>query len=267
MHKHERREVIDHGDALVSQLRYRKKYQVRVYWDDTPPNPRRDWDNVGIVVIWDRHGPNHIISDESPSWGVEDHPKLVALGYNAAAFGDTDFDEVPESCVDTYYDYGDIIMLPIFGRDPYQVFEPLPEYYWDRDMVSGYIHMTWETASTEYKWACDPQLAFPFMGGQKILLDKDAIRKQAVDCMRREIGQLNDFCEGKCMGYDVIDVHGQELISQSWGYLGYDEDEMMALACAEVDTWFPKSVLGNKTIARHPKRGNQLLKTLTKLSL
>ena len=119
------------------------------------------------------------------------------------------------------------------------------------------------------------------MGGQKILQNEATMYEEAVRRMEMELESLNYFCEGQCMGYTVKDMKGVKLwqtepdvIMQSWGYLGYSEDELVKTACHEIEAHYPTSdnFKGNfnKALSKLDTvqgKGIQVRKTLTKLPL
>jgi hypothetical protein len=170
----------------LEKLSY-KKYTIKIFIDDLAESPR-EWDNLGKLVIFGKHGVTEI-SETATNYNPKEYSRWNEL--DAAVMED-----YPEcEYVPVYkYEHGGVM----FNTTGF----PCP---WDSGRV-GFILATREDVAREYD--------VTYIAAEL----KAKVKKLLVE----EIRQYSKWVNGEVYGYVIEDEEGCEEDSQ-WGFEGIDE--------------------------------------------
>lgn len=169
-------------------------FTVEVQYDPDPPNPVKEWDNLGRVILfdgWEKLADEHSFSRD-PEWWAEDSlslPQRIAR-----------WEQEP------------ILFLPLYFRCPSRgglfagdpgEWEEEGSYY--RSRPDGLIYVTRSAVLEEYS--------------RKILTRK--VREGALEVLKGEVETFGEFLEGDCYGWVVKDPWG-ETVDSCWGIYGLE---------------------------------------------
>lgn len=173
---------------------------IKVYYDDEPPNPRREWDGLGTMLCWHR---NYDLGDN------DKYAKELKRAYDPDRY-DGDLNAVIEAMEKKE---GAVVMLPLSlydhsgismstSRSSYPFNCP-----WDSGWV-GVIFITRAQVLKEYGW-------------KKITKER---REKLTEYLRGEVENYDDYLTNNCYGYDV-EAEGEEpeVNDSCWGFLGDPE--------------------------------------------
>lgn len=201
-------------DYRVDTVEY-KGYEIGIYVDDTPFNPREEYDNMGHMVCWHR---DYILGDKQTEWYMESPDAFH--GWLDGDEEDWDGDEEDWDCGHPARD--DIaVMLPLYLMDHSGLwmntggFSGVDSHGWDWGQV-GYIYVTNDEVIHEY--------------GD---LSKESIAR-AEKYLRGEVETYSDYISGQVYGYIITGPEGED-IGGCWGYFGSDRDYMIEEAKNTVD--------------------------------
>ena len=168
----------------LETLEFPEGIKVKIYQDEDPINPRKDYDNVGTMVCWHTR---YDLGDETVN---RDY-------YNN---GDEVIDEIKEA-------HGPIVYLPLYLYEhsgmtirTYPFGDP-----WDSGQV-GWIYVTQGRAFSEYG---------DMTGNFDI--DKERIAEHLI----AEVSEYDQYLTGDIYGYVVKDSDGKCLDS-CWGFYGME---------------------------------------------
>ena len=156
-------------------------YRCKVYYDETPPNPREDWDNLCKIVVPDRCRYLSSEYDLGLEWDDRD--------------ADLEILESPE-----VYDY-----RPIYVYDHSAVSFSLGSFCdpWDSGQI-GYIVALREDVENEW-------------GKEKA--DTDEVKKLVVQNMEGEVEALDQYSRGEVYWYEIVDENDDQ-VDSCGGYFG-----------------------------------------------
>lgn len=212
------------------------KRTVKIVVDEYSLDPRKDYDNLGIMVCW--HG-RYDLGDElrkdSPDEWREDLAKELdptveerieywdngngwtylvnkfGLDYNAPKDATNAWreaakktEEIVEKALEKH-----VIMLPLFLYDHSGITMSTAAFscIWDSGQV-GWIYITRERIVAEYGW--------------KVLTKKRIEKIQ--EYLRNEVGVYDDYLTGAVYGYQVFDDEGEQEDS-CYGFFGFDHEK------------------------------------------
>lgn len=195
----------------IEELDY-KGLKIRIVPDDCEDNPR-EWDNLGTMVTWRRHGGiGDIQPKESPNEWIAGH-----LGLDTYA-DDYDESQNVEKFCKTH------LVIPIMAYEHGGI------------TIRAYNYGNWP----DQQWDCG-QLGFIYVSHEKIKKEWNAKRltkavlAKAEKCLLAEIETLDDYLTGNVVGYIVEDEDGNHLDS-CYGFYGDDgRKEAMAEAKSSAD--------------------------------
>lgn len=169
-------------------------FTVEIQPDPDPPNPVKEWDNLGRVILfdgWEKLADEHSFSRD-PEWWEEDPlplPQRIAR-----------------------WEGEPILWLPLYFRCPSRggLFAGDPgewnedrNYY--RSRPDGLIYVTRSAVLEEYS--------------RKILTRK--VRESASQVLKGEVETFGEFLEGDCYGFVVKDPWGEH-VDSCWGIYGLE---------------------------------------------
>lgn len=227
----------------VETIEYDKGLVGKIFFDDDPPNPRKEWDNLGKMVCWhSRYNLGDEQRTDSPEnffreLALEEDPRLQdkieywenGKGYwkigNFHLLHSEATTEYPSSKVTDSWDTKvcqameirinkliqtsidkHFIVLPLFLYDHSGITMSTGSFSdrWDSGQV-GWIFISVRKAKEEYGW--------------KVLTK--ARRKQIETYLRNEVETYDAYLTGQVFGYVLEDAQGEELES-CWGFFGED---------------------------------------------
>jgi len=164
------------------------QYQVSVFYDEEPLNPRVDYDNFGTMVCEHR---DYNLSDEN-----HDFNSLVNVDCYYNSFSEQ---------VDSLIKNDKVLLaLPLYLYDHSGIMMNTTGFScnWDSGQV-GIIYITKEKVKKEFKVKrISKQL-------------KEKIRTYLIN----EVKMYDYYLTGNCYGYTIKDQQG-EILDSCWGYLG-----------------------------------------------
>ena len=179
-----------------------KGYEIQVYLDESPPNPRKDYDNLGSMICFHSR---YNLGDEKGK-GAE-HPFSG-----------------PEALVE-HVGRDDVIALPLYLYDHSGITMNTTGFScpWDSGQV-GFIYVDKEQVRKEWGWK---------------LITK--MRQERIEeLLRGEVEEYDHYLTGNVYGYVIVhpDDPGEDL-DCCWGFFGDPEDFMLGEARDAVD-WIVK---------------------------
>ena len=164
-----------------------KGYTIKIRQDEMPPNPRKDWDNLGTMVCFHKryilgdegHGLN---SDNFNSWDdVYDYIKKELDGYIILPLRLYDHSGITMS-TSTSYPYND---------------------QWD-SMWVGFIYITAKKIREEYN----------------VKRISKKLKERVTGYLVGEVETYDQYLIGDVWGYEILDPEGNELDDSCWGFFG-----------------------------------------------
>ena len=189
-------------------------YEIRVYEDPEPPNPRTDYGNVGTMVCFHKRY----------SLGDQDH------GYKS-----TDFPSWAAVEAQLRKDYRDPVILPVYMYDHSGLTINTTGFScpWDSGQI-GYIVCSLKTAKTEF--GVKGQIRKGWQGQAAYTPNPDGssrtLREAVEHCLLQEVKSYDDYLTNNCWGF-VVDNGDDE--DSCWGFLG-DIEYCLQEARSSVDS-------------------------------
>jgi hypothetical protein len=204
---------------------------IRIVQDESPEDPRHDYDHLGTMIPWDNERRGYVCKDmddydrESFLRGLAANQlavraKLVGKEYTDYEVEDDDPDymNLPDTEDLVEMALADNIILPY---DYYSGSQGgVREGDWERS--TGYIYMALDTALANWTGT------------------DDEVRKQAEACLRAELTELDNWVNGNVAGW-IAETPEGETIASVWGYYP-DEypkewDYPISEARSHIDQW------------------------------
>lgn len=163
----------------------RNGYTIEIYPDDTPMNPREDFDHAAVMVCFHNR---YTLGDET--------------GLRSENF--EGWKELEKYLVE---EEGAKVFLPVYMYEHSNICLSTGEFYdpWDSGRV-GVIYLTSQTILKEWNWK---------------RLTK-ARREKLVEYLKGEVEEYSDYLSGNVYGYMVRNSEGEDMDS-CWGFFGnYD---------------------------------------------
>lgn len=185
----------------IKSIEY-KGCEISIYYDETPLNPRVDWDNMATMVC--KHS-RYILGDEQFSddpidylirelnLSVREEEKIYEMGYNTSTLN-----YLVEKWRKTHF------VLPLYLYDHSGITISTGSFAckWDSGQI-GWIVCSFEDAR---KWHNFKKLT--------------AKRKQLIiECMEAEVQEYDQYLTGEVYGFIAEDENGNQLDS-CWGFFG-----------------------------------------------
>lgn len=176
-------------------------FDVRIVVDEDPPNPVKEWDNLGTMILlngWSKAGDSHAWGDPwHDDWGRES-PLPARIEQSA----------------------GSILFLPLFLRCPSRggLLAGDPGDWDPNTRPDGICYVTLEDVRKEY--SC-----------KRI---SRRVKDLALGVLRQEVETYDDFLTGSVYGYVIQDPFG-ETVDSCFGIYGLDYARQEARSQAE---WF-----------------------------
>ena len=204
---------------------------IRIEQDESPEDPRQDYDHIGNMIPWDNERRGYVCSDmddhdrESFLRGLAANQlavraKLVGKEYSDYAVEDDDPDymNLPDTEDLVEVACADNVILPY---DYYSGSQGgVREGDWERS--TGYIYMSMDDARSNWTGT------------------DDEVRKQAEACLRAELTELDNWVNGNVAGWIAEDPDGEQ-IESVWGYYPdeYPKEWDYPIQCARdaIDHW------------------------------
>lgn len=161
-----------------------KNLTIRYMADSDCTSPREN-DNLGTIVYWHRRA----------CYGDVDGAKQYDT---PADFIDHMKRTDPKALILPVflYDHSSVTLRATDGSNPFSC-------PWDSGQV-GFVYVSREKLVSEY--------------GKRITAKR---RANAVACLKSEVDEFSQWCNGECYGYIIENADGKELDS-CWGHIGYD---------------------------------------------
>ena len=205
----------------------------KIYYDEDPTNPRKDWDHAATMVCWHRR---YDLGDEQPSCDPQDYfrklvndecPHCEGSGVTPGAEPEEDYNLTPDCahCDGTGRVTEDAVMELV--RKEHYI---LPLFLYDHSGI------TMSTGSFSCPWDSG-QVGWIYISIEKAAQEGWKTPEQAYKAMQAEVEEYDHYLTGQCYGYVVEDAEGEELDS-CWGFLGdsdYVRGEMQAAAMSAVE--------------------------------
>lgn len=169
------------SDSL-HQIEY-KGYTIFVKQDDSPMNPRTEWDNITKMCCFHKR---YELGDKEPGFREDDFGSWEALEKAII------LQEKPMAILPLYLmDHSGLTIKTSSFNDP-----------WD----SGRVGFVWITKKEYFNnWSAkDHRIS-------------KARLKRAYEILEQDVRVYNDYLTGSCYGYEVEDPEG-EPIDSCWGY-------------------------------------------------
>lgn len=159
-------------------------YTYNIVVDESPYNPRTEYDWMGKMVCWHRR---YTLGDEQPNESPQD--------YITRVFGsEKEFEKKAISLPLYLYDHSGLTISTTPFSCP-----------WDSGQV-GFIYIPKEVVLEE-------------LSVKRI---SKAMRQQVEDLLRAEVREYNYYLSGEVYGVEIVDEDG-EVVDSYWGLFGYDE--------------------------------------------
>ena len=204
---------------------------IRIVQDESPEDPRTDYDHLSTMIPWDNERRGYVCKDMTDYDREEFIRSLAAsqlevreklIGKEYSRFDDTDEDDpdfmpppkqkelVEMACAEN-------VVIPYDYDQGHYVRETND---WDRS--TGYIYMSMDTARANWSGT------------------DEEIRKQAEACLRAELKELDNWVNGNVAGWIAEDPDGEQIAS-CWGYYPdeYPKEWDYPIQCARdaIDHW------------------------------
>ena len=204
-----------------------KGYTIKVEYDESPMNPRTDWDSAGTMVCWHSR---YNLGDMEDGWPISrNYQEPIDLLYELAGIDRSEYQEEQYEKTGVYDD-----------MDKADLYAKIEER---GTIIKGlflYDH-SGITISTG-RFSC------PWDSGQVgwIYITKDKIEKegwtpeQADKYLDGEVEVYDNYLTGEVYGFRIEDADGEE-IDSCWGYYGDDGKEDMIKECkSSIDYYIQK---------------------------
>lgn len=185
-------------DKPIDTIEYKGR-NIDVYFDDSPMNPRTDWDNPFQMIMFhnrynlgDKHNYN---TDDYSGW--DDIQKQIE------------------------HDLNPVIILPVYMYDHSSIAFSLGSFndHWDSGCV-GFIILTRKELKEYYGWK----------------YVTNARREELIRYAKLELETYQAYCNGEVFGYIIQDDDIEEACEDScWGF--YDMKYMLDEAKETIDRW------------------------------
>ena len=220
------------NDLLVESEEFDHGIVGKVYYDEDPLNPRKEWDHAATMVCWHRR---YSLGDEQPTCEPGDYfrnmvddecPHCGGTGDEPGAEPEGDYDLVPNCthCDGTGVVSDDEVMGLV--EKAYYI---LPLFLYDHSgitMSTGCFSCPWDSG----------QVGWIYISIEKAAQEGWKTAEQAYKAMESEVEEYDHYLTGQCYGYVVEDADGEE-IDSCWGFLGddYVRGEMRTAAMSAVE--------------------------------
>jgi hypothetical protein len=161
------------------------KYRIDIIPDETPSNPREDFDNLGTMVCF--HG-NYILGDK------HDYRHQDYTGW-----------EDMKNAIIKNEDVG--VILPLYLYDHSGITMNTEGFHcpWDSGQV-GWIFISKSKMREEYSY--------------KRISEK--LRRRVKQYLKAEVHTYDQYLTGDVYGYRITDTEKDEEVDSCWGYYGSD---------------------------------------------
>lgn len=224
-------------DDIIESEEFDHGIVGRIYYDHTPLNPRKEWDNAATMVCWHQR---YDLGDEQPTCDPLDYfRKLVndecphcegtgeGTGNEPDAEPEGGYNPIPDCahCEGTGVVSDEEVMGLV--EDEHYV---LPLYLYDHSgitMCTSFFSCTWDSG----------RVGSIYISKAKAAQEGWKTPEQAYEAMRAEVEEYDHYLTDQCYGYVVEDADGEQLGS-CCGFLGdikYVRDEMRAAAMRAVE--------------------------------
>ena len=221
------------NDLLVESEEFDHGIVGKIYYDEDPLNPRKEWDHAATMVCWHRR---YSLGDEQPTCEPGDYfrnmvddecPHCGGTGDEPGAEPEGDYDLVPNCthCDGTGVVSDDEVMGLV--EKAYYI---LPLFLYDHSGI------TMSTGSFSCPWDSG-QVGWIYISIEKAASEGWKTPEQAYKAMQAEVEEYDHYLTGQCYGYVVEDADG-EGVDSCWGFLGdsdYVRGEMRAAAMSAVE--------------------------------
>lgn len=221
------------NDLLIDTEQFDHGIVGKIYCDEDPLNPRKEWDQAATMVCWHRR---YDLGDEQPGGDPADYfralvndecPHCGGTGDEPGAEPEGDYNLVP-ACAhcDGTGVVSDEEVMDLVSKTHYI----LPLFLYDHSgitMSTGRFSCPWDSG----------QVGWIYISIEKAAQEGWATPEQAYKAMESEVEEYDHYLTGQCYGYVVEDDNGEELDS-CWGFLGdteYVRGEMQAAAMSAVE--------------------------------
>lgn len=221
-------------DRLIDTEQFDHGIVGKIYYDEDPLNPRKEWEHAATMVCWHRR---YNLGDEQPTCDPVDYfrhlvddecPHCGGTGDEPGAEPEGDYDLVPDCvhCDGTGVASDDEVM-GLAEKDYYI----LPLFLYDHSgitMSTGCFSCPWDSG----------QVGWIYISIEKAASEGWKTPEQAYKAMESEVEEYGHYLTGQCYGYVVEDADGEE-IDSCWGFLGdsdYVRGEMRAAAMCAVES-------------------------------
>ena len=221
------------NDLLTDTEQFDHGIVGKIYYDEDPLNPRKEWDHAATMVCWHRR---YDLGDEQLSGDPTDYfrsmvddecPHCEGTGDEPGAEPEGDYNLVPDCahCDGTGLISDDEVM-DLVSKTHYI----LPLYVYEHSGI------TMSTGSFSCPWDSG-QVGWIYISIEKAAKEGWETPEQAYETMQAEVEEYDHYLTGQCYGYVVEDAEGG-VIDSCGGYLGdteYVRGEMQAAAMSAVE--------------------------------
>ena len=222
------------NDLLVESEEFDHGIVGKIYYDEDPLNPRKEWDHAATMVCWHRR---YSLGDEQPTCEPGDYfrnmvddecPHCEGTGSEPGAEPLEDYNPTTDCarCEGT----GAVLDEEVIGLVE-KAYYILPLYLYDHSGI------TMSTGSFSCPWDSG-QVGWIYISIEKAASEGWKTPEQAYKAMQAEVEEYDHYLTGQCYGYVVEDTDG-EGIDSCWGFLGdsdYVRGEMRAAAMCAVES-------------------------------
>lgn len=181
-------EVCDVSAHYDEQGKFVERRILKIYMDDDPVNPRKEWDNFGHMVCFHRQ---YDLGDEDKHGiDAEYHSSWNEMGKYLI-----------KKC-------GAAVILPLYLYDHSGI-----------TMRTHCFHDGWDSGQVGFIYATRKDILENWPATIPKKLTKDLIEK-AYNLLRTEVQEYDDYLTGNVYGY-ILEENGDEICS-CWGYFGDD---------------------------------------------
>jgi len=190
------------NDNVVDSEEY-KGFTINIMHDDSPQNPRTEWDNFATMACWHNR---YNLGDEQESCDIIDWLCDMLDIDEPREYSDNEFTRLQSLFLDKYiaknlflYEHGGITM----STGSFSC-------HYDSGQV-GFIYVSKEKVRNEYGW-------------KRITKER---KQQVLDLLESEVNVYDHYLTGEVFGFDCE-------IDSCWGYFGDESIPHMIKECKRI---------------------------------
>lgn len=192
---------------LYEIINLEKDHTLEIYYDEDPPNPRTEWDNLGTMIVWHSR---YNLGDNDTYKKRPLSESYYSPEYFLAELANVDYDLLPGEKQNNDYLLDKIrknhIILPLYLYDHSGITISCSRFScpWDSGQV-GWIYISYEDIRKEYNW-------------KKLTKER---KDKIISYLEGEVETYDQYLTGDVYGFKIKDSEDNEIESY-WGFYGSD---------------------------------------------